>query len=286
MKPSFLITLSLFCCVSVFGQRNLGKKTLPIVEEGKMLYRSEMASWHGTDVFIAEYKTPEKIEGYFSYVDGQQTKCIFFAQNPDPVVIGTITFEGNISPDEAILDLSERPLTETEESLRVIRQRALEQLNSDTLYKFYENTNPNLIPLINGKERKVYVLTGPSVGGVVIFGNDYLLTFDKKNRLKSQRALHKNIIPIEYGVGENTEKSGSTSEPTVTMHTHLEETGDFITATDICTLMMYSQYANWKQHYVYTPKYLNIWDCKTQSLTVVRREVIEKINQNLEEENN
>ena len=32
------------------------KKAQPIVEEGKLLYRSEMASWYGTDLFLANYK--------------------------------------------------------------------------------------------------------------------------------------------------------------------------------------------------------------------------------------
>jgi hypothetical protein len=34
------------------------------------------------------------------------------------------------------------------------------------------------------------------------------------------------------------------------MHSHLPETGDFITPTDICTLMPYEKFANWKTHNV------------------------------------
>jgi len=47
--------------------------------------------------------------------------------------------------------------------------------------------------------KKVYVLTGPQQNGVVIFGNDYLLTFDKNNKLTLKKQLHRNIISIKFG---------------------------------------------------------------------------------------
>ncbi|MBK8496279.1 MAG: hypothetical protein IPL50_15680 [Chitinophagaceae bacterium] len=48
----------------------------PIVDEGKRLYRSEMASWYGTDVFLEVYKDQSNIGGYFSYEDAGNYKCI------------------------------------------------------------------------------------------------------------------------------------------------------------------------------------------------------------------
>jgi hypothetical protein len=143
------------------------------------------------------------------------------------------------------------------------------RINTDTLFKTYESTNLNLIPLINGKDKKVYVLTGPTETGVVIFGNDYLLTFDENNNVTIKKQLHKNIIPIYYGKLEEEEGA---------MHTHLPETGDFITATDICTLMLYEKYAKWKTYNVVSKKYLNIWNCKTDQLTVITMEALERIN--------
>ena len=43
-----------------------------------------------------------------------------------------------------------------------------------------------------------------------------------------------------------------------TIHNHQEETGDFITATDICTLMLYEKFAKWKNHIVVSKKYMSI----------------------------
>jgi len=140
--------------------------------------------------------------------------------------------------------------------------------------------NLNFIPLINGKEKKVYVLTGPQQNGVVIFGNDYLLTFDSNNKLTLKKQLHKNIIPINFG---GKELEGKQIEGT--MHSHLPETGDFITATDICTLMLYEKFAKWKTHNVVSKKYLNIWNCETDQLTIITMDAVKKINKDQEKRN-
>jgi hypothetical protein len=104
---------------------------------------------------------------------------------------------------------------------------------------------------------------------VVIIGNDYLLTFDKKNKLIEKKRLHKNIIPIDYAKAKE--------EEVVTMHSHLPETGDFITATDVCTLMLYEKFAKWKQHLVISNDYVNIWDCKNNSLSILTKTAWENI---------
>ena len=84
--------------------------------------------------------------------------------------------------------------------------------------------------------------------------------------------MHKNIIAINYG---GKEEEGKEIEGTI--HSHLPETGDFITATDICTLMLYEKFAKWKQHNVISKKYLNIWNCLTDQLVVIPMETIHKI---------
>lgn len=140
--------------------------------------------------------------------------------------------------------------------------------------------NFNLIPLINGKEKKVYILSGPQKDGIIIFGNDYLLTFDKSNKLTLKKRLHKNMLQFQYG---GKEENGEKVEGA--MHSHLPETGDFITATDICTLMLYEKFAKWKTHNVVSEKYLNIWNCETDQLIVLPMETVDKINKDQKERN-
>ena len=269
MNKTLIIPCLLLAAIT-YGQNNLNKQAKQIEEEGKLLYSSEVSSWHGTDIFVAQYKNLEKIGGYFSYTEEDTSRCIFFSKEETPEVLGTISFDSTHDPRTAVLNLTPRKLTPTETSLYEIRKLALKEINSDTIFKTYSNTNLNLIPLVKGDEKKVYVLTGPTQNGVIIFGNDYLLTFDKDNNLTSKKQLHRNIIPIYYG-GED-EKNAET-----TMHNHSEETGHFITATDICTLMLYEKYANWKSHIVVSKKYMNTWNCETNKLFVLPMDVVKKI---------
>ncbi|MBK8496280.1 MAG: hypothetical protein IPL50_15685 [Chitinophagaceae bacterium] len=68
---------------------------------------------------------------------------------------------------------------------------------------------------------------GPKVSDVVVFGNDYLLTFNNDLELLEKKTLHRNIIPINYGKeNESAQNEGKTTFGT--MHSHLPETGDFI----------------------------------------------------------
>jgi hypothetical protein len=122
--------------------------------------------------------------------------------------------------------------------------------------------NPNFIPLNDEDGKRVYVLTGPQKHGIVVFGNDYLMTFDKENRLKGKRRLHKNIISTEYGKQDGKPIVGA-------MHTHLPETVDLITATDVCTLMLYGKFTQWGQYYIISEKNVTIWDCKKNKLSLV-----------------
>lgn len=263
IKTYFFIILFGFNCL---GQSKIDKETSAILEEGKMLYKSEMASWYGSDIFMEKYSEKEKIGGYLSYTENEISTCIFFSKGENSKVLGTINFDDTFKIETAKTDLVERELSKNEFALYKIRTEALRIINSDTLYKTYKNSNLNLIPVITNKEKKVFVLTGPKSNGVMLFGNDYLLTFDKNDKLINQKRLHNSLIPIEFG-GKN--------EIEGTIHSHVLD--DLITSTDICTLLLYGKFANIKTHYVMSKKYVSIWDCKKETLIVMTREAFEKI---------
>ena len=274
MKKTLFLIFNLYICILSFGQDKIEKATSAIVKEGKLLYKSEMASWYGTDIFLEKFsERRENIGGYFSYSENGASKCIFFSKSENPKVIGTIIFDSTYNVKTAKIDGAERDFTINELDIYTIRQIALTEIKSDTTFKIYKNTNLNLIPLIENGEKKVYVLTGPQKSGVVIIGNDFLLTFNKKNKLLKKKQLHKNIIPINY----TKEK-----DEAVTMHSHLKQTGDFITATDVCTLMLYEKFAKWKQHIVISEDYVCMWDCKTNQLVTMTKKAWDKIYKNQE----
>ena len=70
-----------------FSQVDTDKQSDSLTAEGRRLYKSEMASWYGTDIFLAQYKDKDKIGGYFSYSDKDASKCIFFSKGDTPRVI-------------------------------------------------------------------------------------------------------------------------------------------------------------------------------------------------------
>lgn len=263
------ILIFLFLSFNVYSQNDLPQEVQDIVNEGILMYKSEMASWYGTDLFLEKYDNLEKIGGYFSYSHQDSASCVFYSKDENPKVIGTITFDNSYKTENAIVNLTERDFKKDEYNLFEMRRIAKKEILNDTLFKSYKNTSLNIIPLISNGEKKVYVLTGPKQTGVVIFGNDYLLTFDANNNLRSKKELHKNIIPITY----NNE-----SDEVGAVHSHLPETGDFITATDICTLMLYSKFTKWKTHNVFSENYLNIWNCETNTLNVIPMKTVKKIN--------
>lgn len=257
MKNLFLL-VNIFIFSISFGQdlNELAK----IQKEGELLYKSEMASWYGTDLFLEKNKDVSTIGGYFSYVEEKNAKCIFFSKEEIPQVIGTITFDESFSTENAKIDLSKRVFTENETNYFTIRQKALKEIQEDSIFVLYKYTSFNIIPVITETESKVIVLTGPKKNNVVIFGNDYEILFDKEFNVVSKRKIHQNIITIEFG-GEK--------ETVSTMHNHSENTGEYITSTDICTLMLYGKFTEWESHIVVSDKFMTNWIIKTNSLIIV-----------------
>lgn len=276
-KTLFLILFALLS-LSIFSQKSVDQQIESIKKEGVKLYKSEMASWYGTDIFIEQYQNKENIGGYLSYSEKDKNICIFYFNSNKPKVIGTIAFDDSFDITKANIDLTERAFNSTENQLYILRKKAQDIIYNDetSFFQHYENTKFNLIPLIEKEVSKVYLLTGPSISNVVVFGNDYLLTFNKQNELIDKKALHKNIIPIEFGEeGENIES---------TMHSHLPETGDLMTATDICTLMLYGKFTSWKQHLVVSENYLNIWNMADNSYHIMTMDAVNKIIEESDEE--
>jgi hypothetical protein len=274
MKPPITFILICFFSFSLSSraQEDLNELAKPIVAEGKLLYRFEMASWYGTDIFLEKYPNRQNLGGYVSYPFGALTRCVFFSRADVPKIIGTISFDSTFNVTTATADLTEREMNEIEKEYYALRKACMQVVNNDTLFKSYNNTNLNLIPILDGGQKRAYILTGPTKNGVVIFGNDYLLNFDQQNNLLSRKALHKNIIVTSL---DDFNAKGQTM--VAGMHNHLSETGAFITPTDICTLMLYSKSAGWEHYYVVSEKIYNIWNCQTNQLLVLTKEAYDRI---------
>ena len=94
-----------------------------------------------------------------------------------------------------------------------------------------------------------------------------MLKYDQSNNLLSKKRLHNNILVTDI----NKDSEGGI-KTVAGMHNHNNETGLFITATDICTLMLYWEFADWKTYMVISEKYINIWNCEAAALSVMKQE--------------
>ncbi|MBT2620897.1 hypothetical protein [Chryseobacterium sp. ISL-6] len=270
MKSIWIVFFFLFGLF--LNAQNLEKIVKEVKEEGVDLYRSEMASWYGTDVFKENYTNMENVGGYFSYVNEAVPKCVFFSKSNK--VLATISFPTNYNPQDAKVDLNERDFTEIENDYFKIRQNALERIKNDTIFKHYKNTNLNLVPIIKNNIKKVYVLTGPSMNNVVIFGNDYLITFNHEGNVRNVEKLHKGIIIQNI----NDEKVGKTIAGA---HSHVLENWSLITPTDICTLMLYYKFTKWDDYTVISKEYVSVWNGKSNNLSIEKKEKFKKVAENI-----
>lgn len=267
--------LALFTLLgTIISAQDLKVRAKEIQEEGIELYRSEMASWYGTDVLKANYDKMENVVGYFSYIDGGVPKCIFFSKNNK--VLATVAFPANYNPRDAKLDLIERDFTTRELDYFTIRQNANEQVKTDTIFKHYNNTSMNLIPIITKDNvKRVYAVTGPSVDNIVVFGNDYLISFNDKNEVKNVEKLHKGII-IQSMKDEKVENTISG------LHSHVLENWQTITPTDICTLMLYYKFTNWEEYFIVSKDFVSMWRNKTNNLVIMNEKDFKKLAEMIE----
>ncbi|MEM6772692.1 MAG: hypothetical protein AAF597_19090, partial [Bacteroidota bacterium] len=222
----FVLALAPAAAPSLIAQ-TIEEQKQAVVAEGFALYRLEKAAWNATDIVQAQDEgIADNIGGYITYSDGGLTHCTFYDQQTPPQVLVSLAFDSTFNPAVAVTDYTPRSLTEQELRLTQLRQEGIKALQQDTSLRSYENTSFNLVPIVYAGVPKMYVLTGPQVSGVVVFGNDYLVTFDDEDKAAKVEKLHSDIIPVPY------EKDGQPIEDVIPAHTDPDRA--LMTPTDIC----------------------------------------------------
>jgi hypothetical protein len=244
-----------------------------ILAEGKLLCRLEKASWYGTDDFLVRFADKQDdIGGYLSYEnENHEVINIFYKRDNSFHILARYTFDSLPQPKPKHIDTLNHAASSLEKDLITIRQDAMEQIyrNTDKFFLFYENTSFNVIPLINKEDRQVFVLTASHEDNLLIIGNDYLLSYDKKNKFLKKEKIHQSMLQYQWKSDKEDNKLTST------YHSHVMS--DYINSTDICTLLLYKEFVEWKQHYVIGQKYVSIFDLEKESLLILTREAWDKI---------
>jgi len=263
----------LLLLISVTASFSQNKETDRILEEGKLLFRLEKGSWYGTDDMLARFHTKkDSVGGYLSYeTENNQINTIFFSRFDTDKILVRYSFDSLPKVQPIKIDTTNNVASNLEKSLILIRQDAKDKAssNEDEFFSFYENTALNFIPVIKGKERSVFVLTGPQVSGVVLIGNDYKLSYDKNNKFDEKMKIHNSILQFAYNSGDKENKTVET------FHSHIIT--EYISSTDICTLLLYKNYVEWNKHIVMSKKEVSIFDMEKETLFTMTRKAWEKI---------
>lgn len=266
MRAHALMTFFLLLAGSVgYGQSD--PRVEKIIREGKELYRAEITGWYASDIYRNKFsRFQDQTGGYFAYAEGSNTKCVFYSSGKIPEILATFTFDSTMNAATVVIDSTERPFSARESGLFNIRKAASYLVNRDTLFKVYEGSSLNLVPLSDSLGKRVYVLTAPNKTGVVIMGNDYIIRFDNSGKITGKKALHQGIFFFHFKDGDD-----------VSFHSHNASSGEYITPTDICTLLLYERFTPWKQHVVISESKVSIWNIGTEELTVIPRKMWDEI---------
>lgn len=273
MKKLLTLILLFILAQNATAQKNTLRQIADSINaEGEMLYRSEWASGHSTHIFTSSFGRKKLLSGgYFSYETKKGIITIFFSKNEDPVVLATVKFDHSLDSSKYSIDTTARKFTGIEKDFYTIRSKAAQAVSNDTLFKFYQNTSLNLVPVIKGGAKKVYVITAQTVPDEVLLGNDYLINFDKDNNIIKKTKLHNNLIPLGTG-GEEPIKASS--------HQHLGETSPFITATDICAFKLWKGKTTWVISFIVSAGYVSAWHFRDEFLEILTQAEWEKIMKN------
>ena len=126
MKKVFVILLTVFTVTSLSFGQNANK----VLEEGKLLYRLEKASWYGTDIFLEKFANKKDIAGgYLSYMNEKnQIVNIFFEKGNPSQILVRFEFESMPQTNPIKIDTINQIATQQEMDLIAIRQEAVQQV--------------------------------------------------------------------------------------------------------------------------------------------------------------
>ncbi len=266
-SSSIVVAILLFSLHS-FGQT----KEDEVVQEGKLIYRTAIAVEYGSEIVKTKYPVIKGISSTnVAYLNATQSVCIFFSDTDPSKIVLSISFNSEGRIENATINNQLRDASSQEQSLYKMMKTIEADVSSTSSYKKYGNTKFMFVPINDSKGKRVYLLTSSEKEGVITFGNDYLVTFDSDNSINKRIAIHKNLMWTEI---ETKEKGKDITEA---WHTHLPETGNKITATDIYTILRYEKITRWKKYSVITETLVSVWDCSTDNLMYLPRQEWDKI---------
>ncbi len=247
MKQALFLIFS-FIVYSGFSQ-DFKQLANDILTEGIELYRSERASWISTDSIPEQDR--QLIGGYFTYPNGQYLHSIYVDTTENNAVY-KFTFEPIGNMDIELVRTEKNVELSIEEKLILeIRKNAL--ATGSYWYQSFGYSrivNPNVIIHKTKPEFEVYIIPGTFEHGLLPIGGDIYLTYKSDGKLGDMEPIHNNLIPME--ISTNRDVAYMAHE-----HKGKRLGKKYITATDICTLLLYRDYLNGEKHLTVHKKFVS-----------------------------
>ena len=294
-----LICLAMFFNLSsANSQKKYDKEKEKILGEGFALYTLILANWMSNDLYYENEFNTRIVKGYLSYKGNKDSLVTIFWREIDTLSaeykaknFTQVGDTGILATKKVVKDLErrvivkefayahmqakqsnahiieeERAPTDFEKMLMDYRAMVYKEMNSDTIFfKHYKEVQLKAIPFDAGKEIKVFVYSTTLHEGVIPFGGDYLLVYDKKEKkLKTKIDYHKELVflPTKYK-GKQYDASKAAD------HVHVEGASELITPTDIATLLLYKSRLEWDELHVLSKKSTSIFTLIDKKLVIV-----------------
>ena len=263
-RISLVVLFSLFASLLLAQTIELSESELKnqldsVLREGNLLYRYEKSTWLSTDLAHANPVIKSEMYSYITYEEEGEIRTVILDKTP--VCIAEYAFENDFDKPK-YAKTEKRELSGKEKALIGIRDKLLQNI-SNRKYEVIvpEGYNLNFILLPHADKYKFYVITGTSQDNVIPFGNDYIFFADKNGEIENWHKFHSRLIP-----GYIMEEGKKVAE---VIHSHLKTT-PLITATDICTFMLYAPFYDIDTFSVISPaigKYMK-YSLKDNKITV------------------
>lgn len=260
MKKILLFALASLCHVHASAQENLYQIADSIRAEGMLLYQHIQICKTGVEMIEADTtgRLSLRASDYLSYRHGTDYVLLMpHRSSSQQPVVTSFRFDSTGKPQTARMEVG-RAMTAHESGIWDLWHLATEMVKKDPGFKKVRDTYFNVIPIVEGDSRKVYVLSTPARSNVFVLGNDYLLQFNPGNELVSKTEFHTNSLMVPHG----RKSSG---------HIHSKLNSPFISATDICALMMHPSAFAQESLRVFSPTYISEWNMKYQTLIIEPR---------------
>lgn len=250
------------------AQPDLEKVADSILNEATMMYKLERAAWVSTDILMADFGKKyirKNVGGYLSYFKGDTIKTIYWKhKDGDLFINNTFNFQNDYSVAGLEHDHEQRKPTEKEMQLISVRNKLLADMAKNP-YVYYKPQGSDYNFLLTEKPDgyRMYIFVGFKNKEVVPFGNDYQIEIDADGNVTKRKRLHKSYLETPYTGGYKFKDQ----EMTEVMHTHLKDS-PFITATDICLAMLYTEFVEWGKVTTITD-YISTYNLRDGTLSIV-----------------